>query len=55
MILANLPFMPEQASTIAHEIDELYVFTVVLSTAVSLLIIAAIFGFIVRYRRKQAD
>jgi len=55
MILANLPFMPEQASTIAHEIDELYVFTVVLSTVMSLLIIAAILFFIVKYRRKRAD
>ncbi|RKZ16152.1 cytochrome c oxidase subunit II [bacterium] len=55
MILANLPFMPEQASTIAHEIDELYVFTVVLSTVVSLLIVAALIWFMVRYKRRSAD
>jgi cytochrome c oxidase subunit 2 len=55
MILANLPFMPEQASTIADQIDAIYLFTVALSTVVSLLIVAAIIGFIVKFRRKRAD
>lgn len=55
MILANLPFMPDQASTIAQEIDTLYLFTVGLSTAASLLIVGAIIAFIVRYRRRRAD
>lgn len=55
MILANLPFMPERASTIAHDIDALYLFTVALSTGAGLLIVAAIIAFMVRYRRRQAD
>jgi heme/copper-type cytochrome/quinol oxidase subunit 2 len=55
MILANLPFMPERASTIAHEIDAIYLFTVALSTVVSILIVAAIIGFIIKFRRKRAD
>jgi cytochrome c oxidase subunit 2 len=55
MILANLPFMPDQASSIAQEIDQLYLFTVLISTVASVLIVAAIVWFMVRYRRKRAD
>jgi cytochrome c oxidase subunit 2 len=55
MILANLPFMPDQASTIAQEIDTIYLFTVALSAVVSTLIVAAIIGFIVKFRRRRAD
>jgi cytochrome c oxidase subunit 2 len=55
MILANLPFMPDRASTIAHEIDALYLFTVTLSVLASALIVGAILTFMVRYRRRRAD
>lgn len=55
MILAKLPFMPERASTIAHEIDTLYLFTVGLSAVATLLISGVIIGFIVKYRRRKAD
>lgn len=55
MILAHLPFMPERASTIAKDIDTIYLFTVALSAVATLLIVGVIIGFIAKYRRRNPD
>ena len=50
----KLPFMPEQASTTAQDVDTLFAFTVVLSVVASVLIVIALLGFAIRYRRRHA-
>ena len=51
----NLPFFPEQASTVAAEVDALYLFLVGVSTFFSLLIFSLVFFFAVKYRRRSED
>jgi cytochrome c oxidase subunit 2 len=53
--LANIPLMPEQASTMAEKVDGLYYVMIGLSAVASVLIIAALIFFIVRYRRRHDD
>ncbi len=51
----NLPFFPEQASTVAAEVDALYLFLVGVSTFFSLLIFSLVFLFAIKYRRRSED
>lgn len=48
----DFPLFPEQASTVAPLVDGLYLFLVVLTGAVSLLIWFVIFYFAIKYRRR---
>ena len=50
----ELSFLPEQASTIAPKVDELYVFALAISAFFSLLIAVVIFFFFIRFRRRSA-
>ena len=47
----DLPFFPKQASTVAGEVDALYLFLVGLSVVMSALIAGLLIFFAVRYRR----
>src|SRR5215469_14427646 len=49
---SNLPLFPEQASTVAPQVDALYLFLVLITTFFSLLIAILIIYFAVRYRTK---
>ena len=49
---SDFPLFPEQASTVAGSVDTLYIFLVVLTGAVSLLIWIAVFYFAIKYRRR---
>jgi cytochrome c oxidase subunit 2 len=53
MMQSDLPFMPEQASTFAGEVDALYAFLVGLTVFFSVLIAGAIVYFAVKYRRRS--
>ena len=48
----NLPIWPERASTIASQVDYLYIFLVLITTFFSLLIAALILFFAVKYKRQ---
>src|SRR6476661_8619246 len=48
-----LPIFPEQASTIAPDVDHLLYFLLAVSLFFTLLIFGAIFYFAVRYRRRS--
>lgn len=50
-----VPFAPEQASTIAGEVDALYLYLIVITLFFSLLITALIIFFAVRYRRRTPN
>lgn len=50
-----LPYMPEQASSVAPEVDALYLFLVGISIFFGLLIAVLVVGFAVRYRRRSED
>ena len=50
---SRLPFFPEQASTIAREVDALYLFTVAVSVFFSLLIAVLVIVFAIKYRRRS--
>jgi cytochrome c oxidase subunit II len=52
-LLVNLPFMPEQASNFALEIDLLYFFLIALTAAFSIAIAFAIVYFAIKYRRRS--
>lgn len=51
MMLADFPLFPEQASTVAGQVDALYIFLTVLTGSISILIFIVIFYFAVKYRR----
>ncbi len=51
----KIPFVPEQASTLARDVDHLTFFLVGMSTFFTVLIAAMILVFAVRYRRRTAD
>jgi cytochrome c oxidase subunit 2 len=53
--LFQIPFMPEQASNFAQEVDLLYLFLVALTAAFSVAIAAAASYFMIKYRRQRAD
>ncbi len=48
-------FPPEQASTVAAQVDALYLFLVGISLFFGLLIAVLVVGFAVRYRRRSED
>lgn len=50
-----LPIYPEQASTLAGEVDALYTFLVLLSIVFGVGIAVALMFFAVKYRRRSAD
>ena len=52
MMLVDFPLFPEQASTFAGHVDALYIFLVLLTGGVSLLIWITIFFFAIKYRRR---
>jgi len=47
----NLPLFPDQASSIAYQVDGLYAFLVVVSAFFTVLIFALVFLFAVKYRK----
>ncbi|MFQ5350470.1 MAG: cytochrome c oxidase subunit II [Thermoanaerobaculia bacterium] len=51
----DLPLFPEQASTLAREVDALYFFAVTVAIVFSLLVAALVLFFAVRYRRRHPD
>jgi len=53
--LAFIPFAPDQASTVAGTVDELYTFLVGLTIFFSVLITALIIFFALKYRRRSED
>jgi cytochrome c oxidase subunit 2 len=53
--MGSLPLFPEQASTIAPEVDHLLYFLLAVATFFTLLIFGAIFYFAVRYRRRSEN
>ena len=55
MPLANIPLMPEQASTIAEDVDLLYYVLLGLSAFATVAIVGVLIFFIIRYRRRHAD
>jgi cytochrome c oxidase subunit 2 len=52
MMLADFPLFPDQASSVAGQVDALYLGLVVLTGSVSLLIWLVIFYFAIKYRRR---
>ncbi len=52
---SGFPLRPEQASTIAQGIDELYYFLTAITLFFTLIIFATIFYFAIRYRRRAPD
>ncbi|HKY05843.1 MAG TPA: cytochrome c oxidase subunit II [Blastocatellia bacterium] len=55
LMQSDIPFMPEQGSTMAGEVDALYLFLVGLTLVFSLGIAGAIAYFAVKYRRRSPD
>lgn len=55
MIAAFPPLFPEQASSVAPQVDALYIFLSVLTGGVSLLIFLTIIFFAVKYRRRPGN
>src|SRR5918995_3276322 len=50
--MTDFPLFPEQASSVAPLVDNLYLFLVVVTGGVSLLIWLVIFYFAIKYRRR---
>ncbi|HEX3372209.1 MAG TPA: cytochrome c oxidase subunit II [Candidatus Acidoferrales bacterium] len=53
--MQSLPFQPEQASSIAKSVDELYLFLTLITLFFTALIFGIIFYFMIRYRRRSPD
>ncbi len=53
--LSLIPFMPDQASTFAQEVDLYYLFLVALTVFFSVLIAAVAAYFMIKYRRRRPD
>src|SRR5687768_5612252 len=53
--MRSFPLFPEQASTVAAQVDTLYIFLVLLTGGVSILIWIAVFYFAIKYRRRPAN
>ncbi|HYM59346.1 MAG TPA: cytochrome c oxidase subunit II [Thermoanaerobaculia bacterium] len=52
MMLSDFPLLPEQASTVAGDVDALFTFLCVVTGGVSILIFLVIFYLAVKYRRR---
>lgn len=53
--MGSLSIFPERASTTASEVDALYVFLLVVSIGMSVLIFGCVFYFAIKYRRRSDD
>src|SRR5690349_4376680 len=51
--MQSLPFQPEQASSIARSVDELYFFLTAVTLFFTALIFSIIFYFMIKYRRRS--
>ena len=51
----EFPLWPEAASTVAGDVDNLYIYLVLVSAVMTLLIFLAVFVFAIKYRRRKAD
>jgi cytochrome c oxidase subunit II len=51
-MLSNFPLWPEQASTIAHRVDALYIFLLIVTGLMTLLIFTSLVYFAARYRQR---
>lgn len=52
-MFANSPFWPERASTAAGNVDALYIFLLIVSGMMTLLVFAAVIYFAARYRHRR--
>ncbi|MCA1557982.1 MAG: cytochrome c oxidase subunit II [Acidobacteria bacterium] len=55
LLLRDFPLFPDQASTVAGGVDALFFFITAVSVFFSVLIVAVIFYFFVKYRRRSPD
>lgn len=55
MIFAEVSIIPEQASTVAGDIDDVFLFILVVSIAMSLLIAGLLVYYAIRYRRRSEE
>jgi cytochrome c oxidase subunit 2 len=53
-MFSNIPLLPEEASTVAPQVDALYFFLVAVSAFFALLIAIVVIVFAVKYRRRSA-
>ncbi len=53
--MQSLPFQPEQASSIARSVDQLYMFLTAVTLFFTALIFSIIFYFMIKYRRRSPD
>ncbi len=53
--MQSLPFQPEQASSIAGSVDQLYLFLTAVTLFFTVLIFSIIFYFMIKYRRRSPD
>jgi cytochrome c oxidase subunit II len=53
--MQSLPFQPEQASSIARSVDQLYLFLTAITLFFTVLIFSVIFYFMIKYRRRSPD
>ncbi len=53
--MQSFPFQPEQASSIAKSVDQLYLFLTVVTLFFTVLIFSVIFYFMIKYRRRSPD
>ena len=51
----NFPFFPEQASAQAGQVDALYIFLVLITSFIGVLIAALVIIFSIKYRRRHKD
>lgn len=51
----NLPLMPEAASTVARDVDAVYLLLVVVSAALTLVVAIAVIAFSIKYRRRPGN
>ena len=52
---SDIPLFPPQASTVAHQVDNLYFFLLAVSAFFALLIAVLVIGFAIRFRRRSED
>jgi heme/copper-type cytochrome/quinol oxidase subunit 2 len=51
-MFAQVPLIPEQASTTAERVDALFLFQLAITTAMGVLVTCLILYFVARYRRR---
>ena len=54
-MIGKFSFWPEQASSVALQVDLLYIFIIVVTVATSLAVYAAIAAFTIKYKRRSED